>query len=146
MGKFVKNMEEIICVCLLIGIVICTSLQIFSRFILDSPIGWTEELARFLMIWLVFFGASAGVKSRSHVKIELIINKLSNRWRKNVKLVTMSFVSILLLFLIYQGAVLTMNMGSLPAVTLPITWSYVYSAVPVGCTFILLRIIQYRTL
>lgn len=146
MRALFKNLEEIICVGLLVGIVILTSLQVFSRYALSDPIGWTEELARFLMIWLVFFGASAGIKRKSHIKIELIINKLSEKWRKVVKTLTSLIVAALLIILIYQGAVLTIKMSSIPAVTLPITWQYVYSAVPVGCAFMLFRIIQYRTL
>lgn len=146
MKTLFKNLEEIICVGLLVGIVILTSLQVFSRYALSDPIGWTEELARFLMIWLVFFGASAGIKRKSHIKIELIINKLSEKWRKVVKTLTSLIVAALLIILIYQGAVLTIKMSSIPAVTLPITWQYVYSAVPVGCAFMLFRIIQYRTL
>lgn len=145
MKYFFKNLEEIICVVLLAGIVCLTVAQVFSRFVMNSPIGWTEELARILMIWMVFFGSSAAVKRNEHIKIEVFLNRLSDKWRNYLGKITGVIVGVLLIVLIYQGTLLTFKMASIPTVTLPISWSFVYSAVPIGCAFILFRMIQYRS-
>lgn len=145
MKYFFKNLEEIICVVLLTGIVCLTVAQVFSRFVMNSPIGWTEELARILMIWMVFFGSSAAVKRNEHIKIEVVLNRLSDKMRNILGKITGVIVGILLLVLIYQGTLLTIQMASIPTVTLPISWSFVYSALPIGCAFILVRMIQYRS-
>lgn len=141
-----RNLEEIICIAFLAGIVILTSLQVFSRYALANPIIWTEELARFFMIWLIFFGASAGIKRKAHIKIEVVTDKLNKKWKRVFQLCVSLIVAFLLIMIGYQGILLTINMGNIPAVTVPITFSYVYSAVPVGCAFMLFRVIQYRTL
>ena len=146
MKKIIANLEEYICAGLLLMIVISTLLQVLSRYLIGSPIGWTEELARFLMIWLVFFGASAGIKRQEHIKVEFFLQKMPEKLRKVVIAGSMAITAIFLIILIYQGALLTIQMSSVPAVTMPITIAYIYLAIPIGCLFILLRLIQYRTL
>ena len=46
-------------------------LQIFSRYILRSPFGWTLELCLILWLWIVFFGCSFAVRDQDHVKFDI---------------------------------------------------------------------------
>ena len=57
-----RHIEEVLLIVLstvMLGII---GVQIFMRFILGSSLGWSEELARYCFIWLVFIGVSYGVK------------------------------------------------------------------------------------
>jgi len=47
-------------------------LQNISRFVLRDSLSWSEELARYLMVWATFIGASIGVKRGSHVGVEAL--------------------------------------------------------------------------
>lgn len=145
MKEKMRNFEEIICVILLLAMVILITLQIVSRYFFSAAIGWTEELVRFLMIWLVFFGVSAGVKRQSFIKVEIFVSKLSEPVKKLCSYISYALCIAILLILIYQGTLMTIKMGTTPAVTMPITWHYVYSAVPIGSLFILFRLIQSKT-
>jgi len=144
MVKLFKNLEEVLCVVVLSLIVIVTSLQVFTRYFLDSPLSWAEELARFLMIWLVFFGASAGIKRKAHIKVDFFLDRMPPSFKKIFSILGGVLVVGILLILIYQGTMLSIKMATVSAISLPITWGFVYSAVPIGCFFILLRLIQYR--
>ena len=46
-------------------------LQIFSRYILKAPFGWTLELCLILWLWIVFFGCSFAVRDQDHVKFDI---------------------------------------------------------------------------
>ena len=46
-------------------------LQIFSRYILKAPFGWTLELCLILWLWIVFFGCSFAVRDKDHVKFDI---------------------------------------------------------------------------
>ena len=46
-------------------------LQIFSRYILKAPFGWTLELCLILWLWIVFFGCSFAVRDEDHVKFDI---------------------------------------------------------------------------
>jgi len=49
---------------------------VFFRYILASPIGWTEEAARYLMIWAASLAVSMGIMKHEHVGITLVVRKL----------------------------------------------------------------------
>lgn len=67
-----QNLELTFSSILLVGMVITVCLQIFSRYIFPSPISWTEEVTRYLFVWMVF--ASIGIAARrgKHIKITLM--------------------------------------------------------------------------
>lgn len=53
--------------------------QFFSRYVLGSPLGWTEEVARYLLICVGFLAATVGVRKRSHIRLELLYRYLPLR-------------------------------------------------------------------
>lgn len=59
--------------------------QVFSRYILSSPSSFTDELARYLMIWLGVLGAAYVSGKNGHVAIDLIPSKLSGQGQKRLK-------------------------------------------------------------
>ena len=59
--------------------------QVFSRYILSSPSSFTDELARYLMIWLGVLGAAYVSGKNGHVAIDLIPSKMSDKAQKRFK-------------------------------------------------------------
>ncbi|WP_422351189.1 TRAP transporter small permease [Flagellimonas sp.] len=59
--------------------------QVFSRYILSSPSSFTDELARYLMIWLGVLGAAYVSGKNGHVAIDLVPSKLSGKAQKQFK-------------------------------------------------------------
>ena len=59
--------------------------QVFSRYILNSPSSFTDELARYLMIWLGVLGAAYVSGKNGHVAIDLVPSKLSGKAQKQFK-------------------------------------------------------------
>ncbi|WP_420399286.1 TRAP transporter small permease [Flagellimonas sp.] len=59
--------------------------QVFSRYILSSPSSFTDELARYLMIWLGVLGAAYVSGKNGHVAIDLIPSKMSGKAQKRFK-------------------------------------------------------------
>ena len=83
----------------LLGImVVVIFLQIIFRFIISSPLPWSEELARYIFVWISFLGASIGVKRQRHIGIEVVTNLLPARFKKIIALV--AHLSALGLFMI----------------------------------------------
>jgi TRAP-type C4-dicarboxylate transport system permease small subunit len=56
--------------------------QVFTRFVLDNPSSYTEELARYLLIWVGVLAAAYGVATKGHLAIDLLPLKLHGRKRQ----------------------------------------------------------------
>lgn len=64
-------------VILLTALMVLTVLTgVLFRYVIRDPLGWTEELARYLMIWAALLAVSVGIRDREHVGIQLLVKKL----------------------------------------------------------------------
>ena len=74
MGNIFKPLSrgaEFIAATMLAAMFLTFLLQIFSRYILQTPFGWTLELCLTLWVWLVFFGAAFVVRDKDHVTFDI---------------------------------------------------------------------------
>lgn len=68
-----------VCVVLMVVLVFCVSWQVISRYFLEVSSTWTDEIARFLMIWTCLLGAAYTVGVRKHIAIDLLPLSLGPR-------------------------------------------------------------------
>jgi len=66
-------------VIVMIALVVCVVWRVFSRYVLNQPSTLTDELARFLMIWVGLLGAAYTVGAQRHLSIDLLAMSLSKR-------------------------------------------------------------------
>lgn len=80
-------------------IVILTLAQVFYRYFLDSPILWSEELSRLVVVWMTFIGASAVCWQGRHLAVDVFFNILPDRIRKTIRilnqLLAIGFLAVL---------------------------------------------------
>ena len=72
-------------------------IQVISRYLFNHSLYWSEEVGRYLLIWITFLGASVGVKRYAHIGIDFLYNKTSGVLRK-----LLDFI-IILLGLLFAG-------------------------------------------
>lgn len=77
--------------------------QVATRFLLGDPSTVTQELARYLLIWLSILGASYVVGQRGHLALELLLEKLSGRGRRVVQFLILGCVAAFALFVFVVG-------------------------------------------
>ncbi len=77
--------------------------QVTSRFLLGDPSTVTQELARYLLIWLSILGASYVVGQRGHLALELLLEKLSGRALRVVQFLILGCVGTFALFVMLVG-------------------------------------------
>jgi len=56
-------------------------LQVIARYVLQIPIGWTEEVARFAFIWMVFLGIAITERQKAHFRITFVVDRFPGRAR-----------------------------------------------------------------
>lgn len=130
----VKILEKLV-IFLLAAIVLVVTLQVFSRFILQSPSSVTEELARFLLIWIGLFGGAYGYHSNAHLGLDIFTNKIQGASQYLVGILAHSLILIFAVVVMIIGGVSLVALTFEPvqiSAALEIKMGYVYSAVPIS--------------
>jgi TRAP-type C4-dicarboxylate transport system permease small subunit len=77
--KLLSKMDELAMCFVLWALFLVVGLQFFTRYVLNDSLGWTEEIARMLLIVLTYVGAVVCARKRSHIQVDLIIEMLPKR-------------------------------------------------------------------
>jgi TRAP-type C4-dicarboxylate transport system permease small subunit len=114
--------------------------QVASRFLLGDPSSFTDEAARFLLIWIGLLGAAHVAGQRRHLAIELLPQRLGPRGRALLGLAGEAVVAgFAMAVLVVGGArlvALTLDLGQRsPALGIPLGW--VYAVLPVSGALVL---------
>jgi TRAP-type C4-dicarboxylate transport system permease small subunit len=116
--------------------------QVFLRYLFLYSLSWSEEVARYLMIWVSFLGASLAVKYGFHIGVEFVVNRISERRRKVITLLAkLSMLFFLILFTIggFQVAWAVRDQDS-PALLFSMFFAYV--SAPVGGIFMIIQLLN----
>ncbi len=77
-----NKLVEITCVALLVLLVLDVWLGVLVRYVIPLPLTFTEELARYLMIWMALLAVSSGIAYREHIGVEFLFTKLPAKGRR----------------------------------------------------------------
>lgn len=88
-------------------------LQVITRKILDNPLAWPEEISLITMIWISFFGAYQCTVEEVHLKMDFLSNKLSEKGKRNLKVVSNFFVLVFLIMVVYWAYPFILQSGSI---------------------------------
>lgn len=138
MKKAIKILDTVlqnILIFLMVVLVTAVSWQVISRYVFATPSSWTEEVARFMLIWIGVLGAAWAFRTGVHLGLDILPKKLSGNSAQILKYFTV------LVIMVFSVSVLIIGGGSLVILTwelkqysavlgLPI--SYVYSVIPVS--------------
>lgn len=114
------------------------ALQVFCRYILNSSLFWSEELARYLLVWLTFLGASSAYYRKVHPSIDLLTCRIRGVSKKILRITVHLFSLMLFAVMIYHGIFFAhfIRAQITPALGLP-KW-LIFSIIPLsGLLFLL---------
>ncbi len=120
---------------------VMVAVEVFLRYCLGKSLYVTEELTRYLMVWVVFLASSLAIRDSAHISIELIASRFKGRARAwydlTAQLVFLSFLA----FLIIEGVIaLSFQMEQIiPSLNIAIFWFYL--AIPVGGALMILNLL-----
>jgi len=94
---------RIICGFLFAAIVTLTVVQVFCRFVLDSPLIWSEELVRLFLVWLTFLGAAVLCWDGNHLNVDTVFIKIPPGPRRWVRGFNRAVAIVFLIILVYYS-------------------------------------------
>ncbi len=142
MRKLRDHFEEIAGGILLVVMCLIGVIQIVSRYILTSPLAWTEELATILFAWLVFVGASLALKKNEHFAIDVFVKLLPESMQKYTTAVRHFAVLLFCLLLIVYGIKLVVMNWHVLTPMLEVSRGWAYLSLPFGSLLMLGRALE----
>lgn len=137
--KFIQNFMKWVLFLILGGMTLIVLLGVFFRYILKAPLPWSEELARYLMVWGASLGAFVAFKEGSHIGVTLIMDRFRGRIGIFLKRVSQMIVIIFMAIVVKEGIVLVFKLKGQTSTAMEIPMGWAYMAIPVGCLLILLE-------
>ncbi|MFD1706169.1 TRAP transporter small permease [Siminovitchia sediminis] len=139
-----EKLEEWILVASTILLVVLVVGQVFARFVMNFSFGWSEELARYLLIWIAWIAASYAVTKNAHIRVEILKDRFSKRIKQILELIVLIIWFGFAAFLAIEGTnfVLQVQATNQVSPSLGAEMWIVYLAVPVGGVLMGIRLIQ----
>lgn len=136
LGRLVGRFSDHVIGWLLLISVLLNVAQVFTRYVMNAPLFWTEEMVRYTTVWLTFAGAAAASLYGDHMDMNLFGGVKSPRFQAIHQASLHVIVLLLCGLIIWQGSVYCMLNGrqTAPATGLPML--AVYGSVVVGGVFL----------
>ncbi len=117
--------------------------QVVTRYCFGYTAEWSEELARFLFVWVVFLGSALIMGECGHLAVEFVpLHYKGKPFGKVLEIIINLSSYAFILLLLVQGAKMTKTMTFQMSPGLDISMSYVYSVIPLSCALMLLYVIR----
>ena len=110
---------------LLCLVLLCVSLGVVTR-ALGDPLIWTDEVARFLMVWLAVLGWLLASRKRVHIRIRFFVDRMPTRLRPAVELGLLLAVALFGALTAWYGYDLVRRNLDIEATTVPVSMSFIY--------------------
>jgi len=129
MQKFIHfvNRLSILLISLLLAVMcILVFGNVVLRYFFNSGITWSEEMARFMFVWLIFLGAILGLKDNEHLGVDMLVKKVSPKFKKILYVICNLLILYSLILLLNGSWKLTLlSVDSVaPATGLPYSYFY----------------------
>jgi len=122
------------------ALAIIVFVQFFTRYVLNDSLAWTEEIARYALIWVVFVGAVMVTRRNTHIAVELVANLLPPNWIRTVLLASIDIIKLLFMGLLaYFSLTIIERMHYQRMTVIDVPMSYVYAGVLLGCVLMFAR-------
>jgi len=115
-------------------------LQFFTRYVLNDSFAWTEEIARYGLMWVVFIGGAMVTRRNTHIAVELLSNVMKPGPLRAALLALVDFIKLAFLGLLaFVSVTITERMHYQRMTVFDLPMSYVYGGVALGCFLMLIR-------
>ncbi len=138
MEKLYKNINRIIefvLIMIFALLVVDVLWQVFGRYVLNQSFSFTEEFARFALIWLSILGAAYLNGKREHLSMDFLLQKLSpDRLKVRMQIIELLMFIFALVVMVIGGGNLvytTLYLGQVSA-AMSVSLGYVYTIIPIS--------------
>jgi TRAP-type C4-dicarboxylate transport system permease small subunit len=116
-------------------------LQVVYRYALTQPLYWSEEVARYLFVWISIFGAALSVQRRGHFGLDLFYKMLPNKGRRFLEFIIYLLMGVVVLVILVQGISLVEKTSLQESPAMAISMGWAYACLPVGAALMAIHLL-----
>jgi TRAP-type C4-dicarboxylate transport system permease small subunit len=125
------------------GLALIVFLQFFTRYVLNDSLAWTEEIARYGLMWVTFIGAAMVTRRNSHIAVVLLTELLPTGPARLLRALIDTIVLAFLALLAYFAVLIVERMQFQRMTVIDLPMSLVYGGVALGCFLMLYRQVRH---
>ena len=144
LSHIVNHIEEGLMATLLAFMTVLTAIQVVLRYGFNTGLIWSLEATTYAFAWLVLLGMAYGVRTRSHIAVDLVMSRLQGTALKVATSLALLICVAYAILMLYGGSVLVWRLVELgnEARDLPIKRWILTSMIPIGFGLLALRFLQ----
>lgn len=123
------------------GFLACVSLQVFFRYVLEEPLPWSEELARYLFVWAAFLAAAVTVGRNDHFSIPFFVERFSARSRVVFDALGIALGIVFALIVVSKGTAMSWRLLSALSPVLQLPQGAVYAVIPLAGLYMTVHLV-----
>jgi TRAP-type C4-dicarboxylate transport system permease small subunit len=138
----IDRLIEAILATLMATMVLVVFVGVFWRYVLVNPLGWTDEVGRFSLIWSSLLGMYIAYRRAEHIRVDAIVNRMSETTQRGLQLITTILMAVFLGALTIQGFIYSAAFMTAPSAIIEIPLGVVYLALPISGVLMLFAILS----
>ena len=140
--RILAKTEAAIAMFVLAVIVVVGTAQIFCRYVLNSSLIWSEEFMRYGFVWVSMLSCSIAMREHKHISVDFLTSTIGPKANLVLYIITRLLSVVYIVIMVPAGIQLCIKTSNAWASILPVTWSLVYAAYPIGLVLMLLSMIS----
>lgn len=141
--KTLDKIEDTVLIAMFVGMVGIIFFQVIMRFVFNNSSSWSEELGKFLFVWLSWLGISIGHRRKEHIKITLLVDKLPHRLNKLFEAISELILIVICGITMYYGIIMIGIQKNVPYAGIKISTAWGYLSLVLGCGIFIIRAIVF---
>ncbi len=140
--SLLKQPLELSLCLILVAIVGVTFIQVLFRYIFHLSLAWSEELARYLFVWLAALASAYAFKTKSHFALRFLVNRFGENLQKMIGTFVAFVVSTFLAIFVWKAVEFTVSMANQVAPSTQMSMAVPYSSAIVGGVLMLYYVLR----
>ncbi len=142
LSRWVNNLVSYLCTISIGGMTLVVLLGVLFRYVFRQPLGWSEELSRYLMIWSASLAISIGIRENEHVGLSMLMDSTKSTLVRSILGTLIFLVNAAFLFIMFYYAVLMVRDATFQiSMGLGITMVLPTLAIPVSMALAILQLV-----
>lgn len=127
-----RNLLNIVIIAIFLMMFSIVTINVFARYLFNSPISWAGELSRYSFIAIIFLGAIIAQRDNAHIGLDIIVEYFPEKLKGIIEFIFRILILIFLFVFVYVGIIMTIKNLNIKSSAMLIPMAIPYAVLPIG--------------